>query len=340
MKFKKLLDRSKSDPEPPQIVTNATLDEYRKKIFARGRRFVYPVYVAKHRIVFLSLFLVIVLTVVLMLSSMLAIYRYRVESDLMYRISRIVPFPAVKVDGSYGSYREYLLILRSNQAFLTQKDEAEPTQSLDAQKQEELRTQAVQELKRRVKLKRIADEKAITVTPQEIDEQLMVLEAASGSQSRFEDIVSEYYGLSASELREQVRIQLLKQKVRQFLDTESASQASEVLAKLQAGTAFETVAKEYADTEEDPLSADEQGATSIVLEDKESYPQALTEAIQGLAEGGLSGVINSPAGIHIVRRGTTDGPETKISHIFISYQDTNKLLDDQLTSSSHQSYLK
>jgi hypothetical protein len=340
MKLKKLLRREPKSPDPGQAVTNATLEEYRKKIFARGRRFVYPVYVAKHRIVFLSLFLVVVLCIVLVASSAAAIYRYRVENDLMYRVSRIIPFPAVKVDGSYGSYREYLLILRSSQAFLSQKNTDGQSAETESSQSGELRADALQELKRRVKLKAIAKEKSVSVTPEEIDDQLTVLEAASGSQGRFEDIVGEYYKLTPAELREQIRIQLLKQKVIQFLDSDSAARANQALAKLQAGADFTKVAKAYTNTEEDPLGADEKGETSIILTDEVNYPPALLEAVNNLSEGSLSGAIYSPAGIHIIRRGATKGEETALSHIFISYQDVNKLLDEHVARSASTSYLR
>ncbi len=340
MRIKKLLRKETPPADPGQAVTNATLDEYRKKIFAHGRRFVYPVYVAKHRIVFLSLFLVLMLAVVLVAASAAAIYRYRVENDLMYRVSRVVPFPAVRVDGSYGSYREYLLILRSSQAFRSQKDTADQSPTADESQVGELRADALQELKRRVKLKGIARDKDITVSQEEINEQLEVLEAASGSQGRFEDIVGEYYKLTPSELREQIRIQLLKQKVTQFLDTDSAARANQALARLQAGTDFAKVAKVFTNTEEDPLGANEQGETTIVLTDEVNYPPALLEAVQSLQEGSLSGAIYSPAGIHIIRRGATTGDQTSLSHIFISYRDVNKLLDEQVAASPGKSYLR
>lgn len=338
--FKKRSPNESSADESQTVVTDATLSEYRKKIFARGKKFVYPVHVAQHKIVFISVAFFISLTFGSVFGFGLSIYRYGHEGDLIYRVSKIVPYPAIKVDGDYGSYREYLVILRSAKAFLRQRETSSPdSNSIGEEDVQRLRTESIYELSRRVLLKRLADENGFSVDRGEVDEQLSFLQAVSGSSSRFDEIIGEYYDLSAAELREQIEVQLMKQKAAQFLDEEAIERADTALLVLQEGSSFADVIGEYGDKEQDPLLADENGMVVIVTDDRDRYPLPVVDTLQSLGEGDLSGKIFSSQGIHVVKRGKTNDQEVEILHFFVAYNDINQLLDQRLASSDIVNYL-
>ena len=129
--MKKLLNkirkRSKKAPmvaeQPSSMrITNETVAEHRERILAGGRKFKYPLQTPKHRIV-----LVTVLLVVLTVATFFGVFTWSLyvgqnTSQFTQRLTQVLPYPVANVEGKQVRFSDYLLELRSALHYLATKE--------------------------------------------------------------------------------------------------------------------------------------------------------------------------------------------------------------------------
>ena len=136
-KAKKIRDKVSKKPESHESqiakITNTTLEEQRREILNKGKKFKYPVQYSKNRLVINTLIIagVILITGVSLLWYQL--YQAQNTSEFVYRFTTILPFPIAKVDGKEALYRDYLMEYRANmQIANAKKDEIEGANNISA----------------------------------------------------------------------------------------------------------------------------------------------------------------------------------------------------------------
>jgi hypothetical protein len=113
--MKKLLNkiRRKKPEETSSRITSDTIAEHRERILAGGRRFKYPVQVARHRLV-ISAILISVTVLLLFISFVIwQLYGAQASDVFFYRVTSVVPLPVAKVDTQNVLYSDYLIKYRS-----------------------------------------------------------------------------------------------------------------------------------------------------------------------------------------------------------------------------------
>src|SRR6476646_10202076 len=103
-------------------ITNETVAEHRERILAGGRKFKYPLQTPKHRIV-----LVTVLLVVLTVATFFGVFTWSLyvgqnTSQFTQRLTQVLPYPVASVDGRQVRFSDYLLELRSALHYLSTKE--------------------------------------------------------------------------------------------------------------------------------------------------------------------------------------------------------------------------
>lgn len=321
-----------SAPASAARVTDESLERHRKEVFSRGRRFVYPIHITKHHIVRNSLIIIGIIAIAFLAGCGLAIYRYKSDSLLVYRISQIVPFPAAKVNDRYVNYEEYIFLLRSNKTYITTKAEGASEEELDL-----LRQESFLEAKKNAILKQLAERYDVRVSNEDIDNQVALLESFSGGQKRLDEIVSEFYGISASELRYLLYVQLLEQKIAPHISLEAKAKADSIQERLANGEDFAALARELSDDEQTAGNGGSLGTVKTGLSD---LPDEVVKA--GLAlSAGKSEIVAGPNGFHVIKKvAEKEEGAADLAHIFIRYDDVDGLLEKELEDASIRDFIR
>ncbi len=95
-------------------ITNETVGEHREEVLSSARKYIYPLQHSKHRIVRISLGLLIVVIVVFLGLTTLDLYKLQGNSGFVYDVTKVVPFPVGKTGGHWIKYESYLFELRRN----------------------------------------------------------------------------------------------------------------------------------------------------------------------------------------------------------------------------------
>lgn len=331
-------------------ITNQTVAEHREQVLKGARRFIYPLEHSKHRIAIISSLIAVGLLCFFFIYSALALYRYQSASDLVYRVTQVIPFPVARVDGDFIRYEEYLFELRQNIHYYANQETIDFSDEGSEKLLENLRRQALERVKENAVTRKLAKENGIEVTREEIQDQIELLRSRGGisqSDEPLENILQDYYGWQVGDLRRALEIQLLKQKLIPILDTETKVEAELVLKRIRAGEDFGALAVEYSD---DEFTKSKKGELGPVANDNSDLPDEFIEAAFALKEAEVSDVVSTSfvvevsgrtvQALHIIRNvKTISETERELAHILFIYRDSSELLIEQLSSTESSEYI-
>lgn len=312
-------------------ITNDTVAKHREEVLSGARRFIYPLQHSKHRIAIISGVIVSAIILLLLGLSWFMLYRQESTGDFAYRITQIIPFPVARIDGNFVSYEDYLFELRQNMHYLANQENVDFESEEGRLQLEGLRRQAMERVLDRAVLADMAKEHGVTVSNQEVEEQIDLIRSqtgvAEGAQT-LEDTLREFYGWRLGDLKRVVRWQILAQKLVPLLDTDVRQQAEAVLQDVLDGGDFTKAAKDHS---EDELTADKGGVIGYVFRSNTDIPPQLVERAFNLAADEISDqLVETLFGLHIVK--TLDyrnSDEARIAHILFRYEDIEKFIDER-----------
>src|SRR5688572_10428868 len=93
-------------------ITNETVAEHREEVLSSARKYIYPLQHSKHRVVIISISLLVAVIVGFFTYCLLALYKFQSSNTFIYRISQIIPFPVANAGGRMVAYENYLFELR------------------------------------------------------------------------------------------------------------------------------------------------------------------------------------------------------------------------------------
>ena len=325
---RKEVSSSVTDGAVPRI-TNETVTLHREEVLSGARKYIYPLRHSRHKIVIITVILLSALIVGFSTYVLLSLYKFQSTSAFIYQITKVVPLPIGRIGGTYISYENYLFELRHYIHYYEQQGDVDfKTEAGQAQLADQ-RKKSLDKVVDFAYVQRIAKEKNITVSDEEIDTRIEMLKNLSrlgGESSVIEDVLKDYWGWSLTDFRRSIKQQILISKVMESLDVGAKSRADAALAELKAGADFAAVAKKYSD---DPATRDKGGELGFLVSktDKNIPPQTV-DALYKLKPGEVSGIVNIDYGLEIVKNlGEQDG-KVKGARIFISYQDISNFLND------------
>lgn len=343
---KKLLRVGKKQPKQlsdnnlPKI-TNKTVDEHRKAVIKGAQKFVYPLKHSKHKIVSVTVIIIVAAIISFMTFTLLSLYKFQSTSAFMYQVTKILPFPVARIGSTFVSYEDYLFELRHYIHYFQTQQGVDFSSEQGKRQLEDQRTKSLNNVIDYAYIKRIAKEKNINVTNKEVDDQIKQLRVQNrlGSNNKvFKDVLKSYWGWSEADFWRSVKQQLLTQKVLQALDTDADKRANAALAAVKSGQDFGVVAKQYSD---DTATKDNGGQLGfLVSKNDNNIPPQTIEALYKLKPGETSGIINLGYGLEIVKNIGNDGDKIKAARIFISYQDINKYLNEYKDKDKAQVFIK
>ena len=341
-KAKKLKDKvsKRAESRESQIdkITNTTLEEQRREILNKGKKFKYPVQYSKNRLVVNALVIagVILITGVILLWYQL--YKAQNTGEFIYRFTTVIPFPVANVDGENALYHDYLMEYRANmQIAKVEKDGIESANNVKALSVLN-KNKAMKKAIANAYAQKIARELGISVSDKEISE---VFDAqrktqnAELTESALYKISYYNYGLSPSEHRRIfIELPLLRRKVTIQIDKNADKLKKEVSKYLSENSNNFSKAVEYFG---DKIEYSKPGK---VL--KTNIDGDRSKIAAGLKVGEVSKpfISNLGDGYYIVKLIEKTDNEVSYESIKIKFTEFNKQLEQLEKDGKIQKYIK
>jgi hypothetical protein len=227
------------------------VEERREEVLAKGRKFKYPLQWTKHRVVVNTILIAVVVLGIVVTSGWLALYKFNMTDEMLFRITKIIPVSVAEVDGKNVLFSDYLMFYRSSIISIErQSSQNEGRGSLD-ELRAQYRRSALDEAEEYTYANKLASELNIEVTKEEIDNEFkrhLTIGGTERSEESFMKIISENFDLSKNEYERMLELNLIKSKVEIAIDEKANKTANKVEAMLKEnGGDYSAVAEALGD---------------------------------------------------------------------------------------------
>jgi hypothetical protein len=317
-------------------ITNDTIAENREEVLSSARKYIYPLQHSRHRVARISITLLLVAIISFFAYCTLALYRFQSTSTFIYDVTRVIPFPIAKAGPHYVAYENYLFEYRHYEHYYTTQQKLDPASESGKRQLAIFKKQALQQVINQVYVKQIATQHKITVTDQEIDQQIAQVRAQNrlgSSDQVLADVLRQFWGWSISDFRRELSTQLLQQKVVSNLDVSTQARAASAYAQLQQGTDFGTVA---ANSSDDLATKPTSGVYGFLVDkqNRDVPPQVVGALFQLQTVNQISPVINAGSSLEIVKLLQISGEKRQAAHISFAFTSIDTYIT-QLHETSH-----
>ena len=340
-KAKKIRDKvsKRAESRESQIdkITNTTLEEQRREILNKGKKFKYPVQYSKNRLVGNASIIALVILITGLGSLLYQLYKAQNTSEFIYRFT-VIPFPVAKVDGEIALYRDYLMEYRANmQIANAKKDEIEGANNTNALSTLN-KSKAMKNAIANAYAQKIARELRISVSDKEISE---VFDAQRKTQntelteSALYKIAADNYGLSPNEYRRMfIELPLIRRKVTTQIDKKADKLKDEVSKYLSENSNNFSKAVEYFGDKIEYSKPGKVRKTNI------DGGRAKAAANLNVGESSKPFISNSGDGYYIVKLIEKTDNEVSYESIKIKFTEFNKQLEQLEKDGKIQKYIK
>ncbi len=302
-------------------ITNETVAEHREELLRGARKYIYPLKHTKHRVVVISVSLLVTAVVFFFAYTLLALYKFQSTSTFIYYVTQVIPFPIAKAGPDYVAYENYLFELRHYMHYYETQQQVNFNSSAGQQQLDAFKKQALDEVVQDAYVKQLAAKYGVSVSEQEVNNEVSLLQQQNrlgSSNQEFADVLKEFWGWSISDFKRELKSQLLAQKVVAKLDTGTYARANAALQQLQSGVDFGKLAAQVSD---DTTTKDNNGqyGYAISQNDQSLPPQVIAELFK-LKPGQISGVINTGYTLEIVKVISTANGKVQAAHIAFNFQ--------------------
>lgn len=350
-KIKQYLARRKQRKQPEKSleeaihniprITNETVAEHREEVLSSARKYIYPLQHSMHRIVMVSGIIFIALAIAFFIYCLLALYRFHSTSTFIYRVTQVLPFPAARAGSHFVAYENYLFELRHYIHYYQHQQKVDFTSRSGQQQLAAFRKVALDSVVNDSYVKDLAAQNKITVSEQELNNEIELLRSQNrlgSSDAVFQDVLKEFWGWSINDFKRELKSQLLSQKVVSALDEDTHSRAQNVLNQLNNGGDFSALAKQFSDD----VGTKESGGDYITPIDKTNrdLPPKTVDALLKLEPGQVSGIIETPLGLEILKVREKSGNTVRASHIYFAFKDIKTYVDPLKAEKKPRNFIK
>jgi hypothetical protein len=310
-------DETPSLENVPKI-TNETIAEHREQVLKGARKYIYPLQHSKHRIIVITVSVMVTAIIALLVYCSLALYKFYQYNTFIYRVTQVVPFPIAKAGDKYVSYENYLFELR-HYVHYYESQQQRNFAGADRQQLVQFRKQALQNVIDDAYIKQLAAKHHVGVSNKEVNARLNEVRAQNrlgGNNKVFEDVLRSYWGWSINDFKRSLKTQILTEKVAAALDNQAQAKAAAVVSQAKAGGDFAALAKQYSD---DPTA---------ISKTNPNVPPEVVDALFSLQNGQVSDeVLASPVlasqgpSLQVVKVTGINGNTVSAQHIVINLKD-------------------
>lgn len=313
-KLLKKIRRQPADEAPSTRITTDTVAEHRERILASGRRFKYPVQVARHRLVLTAILIAIGAVILFIGLIFWQLYGAQTSDTFFYRITSIVPLPVAKVDTQPVLYSDYLMKYRSSMHYLQDKEQVSLKTDDGKRQAAHVKSETMKDAIADAYAIELAQQKNITVTNNEL-QVFLTQQRSTGdgiiSEATYNAVILDYYGWSPQEYEHATYNKLLRQKVSYAIDTKASQTADAATAAVASG---QTDLKALADTL-NSIASVTYGSSGLVP--KTNQDGGLAAAAAKLEKGAVSGVIKPTTGDGYYVIKLDDSTSTQVNYEYV-----------------------
>ncbi len=227
MKLIKKKDDKKTEQE--------RVEERREEVLAAGRKFKYPLQWTKHRVVINTVLIATVVLGIIIISGWLALYRFNMTDEMLYRITKIIPVSVAEVDGESVRFSDYLMIYRSSITSIERQSSQNDSRGSLDDLRAQYRRAALSETEEYAYATKLARELNIEVSDEEVANEFkrhLGIGGTERSEESFMKIITENFGMDKSEYEHMLYLNLLKSKVEITIDDNANKIANQVESML------------------------------------------------------------------------------------------------------------
>lgn len=227
------------------------VEERREEVLAKGRKFKYPLQWTKHRVVINTILIAVILLAVIIAGGWLALYRFNMTDDLLFRVTEVIPLPVATVDGEDVRFSDYLIFYHGSMNSLERQSGSQFDEGSVEGLRNEYKRAALTEAEQYTYASKLAKEQGITVTDEEIATEFdrhLKIGGVDRSEEGFIKIIKDNFGLSKAEYERMLYLTLIKSKVEIEIDA-TAKATAERVEQILAGSDndYQKVAEELGD---------------------------------------------------------------------------------------------
>lgn len=227
------------------------MEERREEVLAQGRKFKYPLQWTKHRIVIGTILIAVVVIAVIITGGWLALYRFNMTDDMLFRITKILPVSVATVDTEAVRFSDYLMFYRSSMTSIErQSGQVDNEGSVEAL-QLQYKRAALSEAEKYTYALKLARENDVKVTDEEVEDEFkrhLNVGGVERSEDSFIKIIEDNFGLDKSEYKRMLYLTLLKARVEEKIDKKAAETSAKVEQMLsENGGNYQAVAEALGD---------------------------------------------------------------------------------------------
>ena len=227
------------------------VDERREEVLSQGRKFKYPLQWTRHRIVINTILIAIVVVAMIVVGGWLALYRFNMTDDFLFRLTKVIPVPVASVDGKDVPFSDYLMLYRSSMISIERQSGSQFDEESLSQLRSEYKRAALTEAEEYTYALKLAGELGISVSDEEVASEFqrhLNIGGVERSEESFIKIIGDNFGLDKSEYERMLYLSLVKSKVEIQIDTEANKIADKVESLLaKNGNNYQAVAEELGD---------------------------------------------------------------------------------------------
>ncbi|MEO6513188.1 MAG: SurA N-terminal domain-containing protein [Candidatus Saccharimonadales bacterium] len=342
IKLPKVPFRKSRDVENDDLprITNDTVAAHREEVLSSARKYIYPLQHSKHRVVKISVSLLIAAIIGFFVYFGLALYKFQSTSGFVYAVTQVIPFPVAKAGSSYVSYNSYLFELRHYIHYYQTQQQVDFSSKSGKEQLAEFKKRSMNKVLQVAYAKQLAKEHGVSVSNKEVDNEIALVRSQNrlgGSDQVFRDVLNEFWGWSVTDFRRELRDELLEQKVVTTMDTKTHDKANDAYAALQSGADFGETAKKYS---EDVSTAPAGGVYPISIDrtNRDIAPQ-LVSALFVLNQNEYSPIINTGYRLEIVKVTQITGDKVQAAHIAVNFKDISYYTDQQQTNTKPRRFI-
>jgi len=322
-------------------ITNETVAEHREEVLSSARKYIYPLSHSKHRVIVITSTLLVLAIVVFFAYCGLALYKFQSHSAFLYGVTRVIPFPVAKAGSSWVSYESYLFELRHSVHYYQTQQHEDFSTPAGRQHLKKLEQDSLNQAINDAYVKQLARQHHISVSSHDVDAELALVRSQNrlGSNDQvFKSVLSEFWGWTVDDFRQELKQQLLAEKVATALDTADTGRAQAALEQLDNGADFGKLAKQVSDDAATKSHGGDYGTT--ITESNHDLAPQVVEALFSLKPGQHSGIINTGYSLEIDKVTSRSGDKIKAAHIVFNLKSINTYIQPLHKSEPPHEYIK